>query len=104
MSWLCSQGLKILSRNYRGPKGGEVDIIARDGKLLLFIEVKTRTAGQSSRPLNAVNREKQSLIERGARHWISQLGCEKPAWRHDVIEVILEDNEKPQVNHVRDAF
>ncbi len=104
VSWLRSTGHKILSRNYRGPKGGEVDIIARDGKLLLFIEVKTRKAGQQSRPLNAVNQEKQALIQRGARHWITQLGHPKPAWRHDIIEVILEEGEKPMVNHVRNAF
>ena len=104
VSWLRSTGHKILSRNYRGPKGGEVDIIAREGKLLLFIEVKTRTAGQDIRPLDAVNREKQALIERGARHWITQLGHPQPAWRHDVLEIILEEGEKPQINQVRDAF
>ena len=104
VSWLRSTEHKILSRNYRGPKGGEVDIIARDGKLLLFIEVKTRTAGQSVRPLDAVDQKKQALIERGARHWITQLGHPKPPWRYDVIEIIFKEGEKPQINHVRDAF
>ena len=103
-SWLRAQGCNILSRNYCGPKGGEVDIIARDGKLLLFIEVKTRTGSQSMRPLDAVDREKQELIERGARHWITQLGHPRPAWRHDVLEITLQDGEKPQVNQVKDAF
>lgn len=103
-SWLRSQGHLILSRNYRAPRGGEVDIIARDGKQLLFVEVKTRTAGQGIRPLDAINQKKQQLIARGAKHWISQLGHEKPAWRYDVIEVIVSEGQKPCVNHVRDAF
>lgn len=104
VSWLRAQGCQILSRNYRGPKGGEVDIIARDGKLLLFIEVKTRTGKQSMRPLDAVDLEKQALIERGAQHWITQLGHPKPPWRHDVLEIILEEGQKPRVNQVKDAF
>ena len=104
VSWLRSTGHQILSRNFRGPKGGEVDIIAREGKVLLFIEVKTRTAGQKSRPLDAVNREKQALIERGARHWLTQLGATQPPWRHDVLEIILQEGKKPQINQVRDAF
>jgi putative endonuclease len=104
VSWLRSKGCKILSRNYRGPKGGEVDIIAREARLLLFIEVKTRKAGQALRPLDAVDRDKQALIERGANHWIMQLGHPKPAWRYDVCEVILQDGKKPRVKLVRDAF
>jgi len=104
VSWLRAHGCRILSRNYRGPKGGEVDIIARDDKLLLFIEVKTRKAGQSVRPLDAVDTNKQALIERGARHWITQLGHPQPPWRYDVCEVILEEGQKPRVNQVRNAF
>jgi putative endonuclease len=104
VSWLRSQRHHILSRNFRGPKGGEVDIIARKGQLLIFVEVKTRTAGQAIRPLDAVNRSKQALLERGARHWIKQLGKRQPPWRFDVVEVILEDGKRPQVNHVRNLF
>ncbi len=104
VSWLRSQGCKILSRNYRGPKGGEIDIIARDGKLLLFVEVKTRIGTQPIRPLDAVDHHKQKLIERGARHWISQLGTARPTWRYDVMEIILHNGQKPHINHVRNAF
>ena len=104
VSWLRSRGHAILSRNYRGPKGGEVDIIARQGRLLIFIEVKTRTAGQRVRPLDSVGRDKQALIARGARHWISQLGHAKPAWRYDVLEVLMREGELPEVRQIRNAF
>lgn len=102
--WLRSQGCRVLAKNFKGPHRGEVDIIARDGKLLLFVEVKTRREGSKVRPLDAVNKEKQGLIERGANAWLKQLGTRDIPWRFDVIEVHAAEGMKPRVNHVRDAF
>ena len=102
--WLRSQGCRILARNFKGPRRGEVDIIARDGKLLLFVEVKTRRQGTRIRPLDAVDATKQALIERGANAWLKRLGTRDLPWRFDVIEVFAADGAKPRVNHVRDAF
>jgi putative endonuclease len=103
-AWLRSQGCKVLARNFKGPRRGEVDIIARDGKLLLFIEVKTRREGSLVRPLDAVDKPKQALIERGANAWFKRLGTRNLRWRFDVIEVYVEDGKKPRVKQVRDAF
>jgi putative endonuclease len=102
--WLRSQGCKVLARNYKGPHGGEVDLIARVGKLLLFVEVKTRREGTRIRPFDAVDHPKQRLIERGANAWLKRLGTRALPWRFDVIEVYLEEGRKPRLNHVRDAF
>lgn len=104
VDWLRARGIKVLARNFKGPRRGEVDIVARDGRLLMFIEVKTRRAGGGIRPLDAVNREKQQLIERGANAWLKQLGTRELPWRFDVIEVLVEEGKLPDVNHVRDAF
>ncbi len=102
--WLRSQGCKVLARNFKGPRRGEVDIVARDGKLLLFVEVKTRREGTRIRPLDAVDKPKQALIERGANAWLKRLGTRDLPWRFDVIEVYVEDGKKPRVNQVRDVF
>lgn len=102
--WLRANGCQILARNYKGPRRGEVDIVARDGKLLLFVEVKTRREGSKIRGLDAVNREKQGLIERGANAWLKRLGTRDLPWRFDVIEIYVEDGKKPRVSRVRDAF
>jgi putative endonuclease len=102
--FLRSNGCRILARNFKAPRGGEVDIVARDGKLLLFVEVKTRHISTRIRPLDAVDKAKQALIERGANAWLRQLGTRNLPWRFDVIEVWLEEGRKPRVNHVRDAF
>jgi len=101
---LKAQGCKILYRNYRGPKGGEVDIVARDGETLSFVEVKTRTRRGYGRPLDAVDGAKQELIERGANAWLHLLGTRNLLWRFDVVEVILADGEIPEVTVVRDVF
>ena len=103
-AWLRANRCKILARNFRGPQRGEVDIVAREGKVLLFVEVKTRREGSIIRPLDAVGKEKQGLIERGANAWLKRLGRRSLPWRFDVIEVYVADGEKPRVNRIADAF
>jgi putative endonuclease len=102
--WLRANGCKILARNFRGPRRGEVDIVARDGKVLIFAEVKTRREGSKIRGLDAVGAEKQKLIERGANAWLKSLGTRNLPWRFDVMEVYLDDGKLPRVNRVKDAF
>lgn len=101
---LKAEGRKILYRNYRAPKGGEVDIVARDGDILSFVEVKTRTYRGYGRPLDAVDSSKQELIERGANAWLRLLGTRQLTWRFDVVEVILSEEKKPSVLVVNNAF
>ncbi len=103
-AWLRSQGCVILARNYKSPRQGEVDIIARDHKLLLFVEVKTRQKGAKIRGFDAVTKEKQALIERGANSWLRELRTRQLPWRFDVMEVNVKHGELPEVNHIRDAF
>jgi putative endonuclease len=103
-AWLRAHGCRILARNYRARDKGEVDIIAREGKLLLFVEVKTRREGAKIRGFDAVGKDKQRLIERGANSWLRRLGTRELPWRFDVIEIYVEDGEKPRINWIRDAF
>lgn len=103
--WLWTRGCKILYRNYRGPNGGELDIVCRHGSILAFVEVKTRTSTAFGRPALAVTIDKQSLILRGASAWIKLLGCpEDLQWRYDVAEVLLVPGQKPSVNWIQAAF
>jgi len=102
--WLRARNCKILARNFKGRKGGEVDIVARDGRQLLFTEVKTRKKGAAIRGLAAVNRKKRSLIERGANEWLRRLGTRDVPWRFDVIEVEVSEGEKPVVTRIENVF
>lgn len=95
---------KILYRNFRGPQGGEVDIVCRDkpNNELVFVEVKTRTDEEFGRPFSAVNRKKRRLIIRGAMTWLRMLDMPDITFRFDVVEVVM--HTPPEVRHIRDAF
>lgn len=101
---MWAHGMKVLYRQFTAPGGGEVDIIARDGEILVFCEVKTRTSEQFGRPADAVGTEKRKLITRGANAWIQELGFMPLRFRFDIIEVILRDGEVPEIRHIESAF
>jgi Holliday junction resolvase-like predicted endonuclease len=101
---LRRNGRKVLFRNYFGLHRGEVDIVARHGRALTFVEVKTRTSAAFGRPADAVNLEKQRLIQRGALDWLRLLGNPRITIRFDIAEVLLIDGEKPKVNIIENAF
>jgi len=99
---LRSIGYTILHRNFRC-RQGEVDIIARDGKTLVFVEVKTRKDGLID-PETAVNVDKQKTISRVAEVYLSRFGSSMPPARFDVVAVIWPRNQKPIIRHTPDAF
>lgn len=98
------RGGKVLFRNFRAPKGGEVDIVYRDEETLVFAEVKTRTSDQFGRPGDAVDREKERLIIRGANAWLRELNLPSVLFRFDVIEVFLLPGKQVEVKINKDAF
>lgn len=103
--WLHVRGgCRVLYRNYRAPKGGELDIVCRHGQVLAFVEVKTRTSTAFGRPALAVTPDKQQLIVRGAQGWLRLLRDREIPWRFDVVEVLLIPGRKPEVNWVQAAF
>jgi putative endonuclease len=104
VDWLRANNCKILARNFKGRKGGEVDIVASDGEQLLFTEVKTRQKDAMLRGLAAVNRRKQALIQRGANEWLRRLRTREIPWRFDVIEVEVSNGEKPIVRRIENVF
>ena len=101
---LRRNGRRVLYRNYRGLHRGEVDIAARHGKALSFVEVKTRTSTAFGRPADAVNKDKQQLIQRGALDWLRLLGNPRIPIRFDIAEVVLVSGEMPAINIIESAF
>lgn len=102
--WLAAHGRKVLARNFAAPEGGEVDIVCRHGDTLTFVEVKTRTRSGIHRPADAVTQDKQRLIQRGARTWLSLLGRPSISIRFDIAEIMLTEGLPPEVNVVVNAF
>ncbi len=100
--FLRDKGLKVLLRNYRCPLG-EIDIIARDGDVLVFVEVKTRTADEPT-PEDQVNHHKQHQLSKVAKTYLSRYGAAQPPARFDVVAVIWADGADPVVRHTPSAF
>ena len=102
--FLRSHGFKILYRNFRGRKGGEIDLVCRERNTLVFVEVKTRTREDFGRPLEAVNREKQRRISLGGLAWLRLLGNPDILFRFDVVEVVIAEGIDPRLELIRNAF
>ncbi len=102
--FLRRAGFKVLYRNFRGRRGGEIDLVCREGKTLVFVEVKTRTREDFGRPSAAVDRKKQRRISLGAFAWLRLLGNPEIAFRFDVVEVVVAEGARPRIDLIRNAF
>lgn len=100
---LKARGYKILARNCRN-RWGEIDIIARDGDTIVFVEVKTRSEHTEGRPEEAVTRTKQRQITRAAYAWLHQHKLDQHRCRFDVIAIVWRTGEEPIVDHIQSAF
>jgi len=100
---LAREGYRIVARNYRA-RGGEIDLIADDGGVLCFVEVKGRRSVAFGGPAESVTEEKQRRIERAAREWLARSREPDRPCRFDVVTVTQRDDAEPQVELLRDAF
>ncbi len=101
--YLETKGYKILTTNYRC-KRGEVDIIARDGQVLVFIEVKTRSGLGYGSPAAAVDKRKQQQISRAAQYYLAEQNLFDSPARFDVVSVLCDDTKQQQIDHINNAF
>jgi putative endonuclease len=99
---LKKRGYKVLERNYRTPLG-EIDLIARHQKVLVFIEVKTRTSARFGAGQEAVHYGKQARYRRLADYYLKQKRLGEIAVRFDVVGILWQDG-KPQVEVIERAF
>jgi putative endonuclease len=102
-AYLKGQKFTIVERNFRC-KGGEVDIIARDGKTLVFVEVKARRTLSFGPPQMAVTPFKQRQISKAALTWLAQKKQFGANARFDVVAILLPDYSVPVIDHIRNAF
>lgn len=95
--YLLAQGYTIVVRRFKA-RHGEIDIVAYDGEVLVFIEVKSSDRGHES-ALNNLNRDKRSRLGLAADEFCNRFELAPGQCRFDVITVVDED-----VQHIRDAF
>ena len=103
---LRRNGYKILYRNFKPARGGEVDLVCRDkaANALVFVEVKTRSSRIFGDPASAVNLDKQNLIARGALTWLRMLDNPDVPFRFDIVEVIFDGETPAACNVICNAF
>ncbi|QCH24734.1 YraN family protein [Mycobacteroides salmoniphilum] len=96
--YLRGDGFTILDRNWRC-RYGELDIVAADGEVLVFVEVKTRTGRAFGTPAEAVTHTKLRRLRRLAGIWLAAQDGSWPAVRIDVIEIRLSGSV-PEITHI----
>ena len=99
--YLAKKGYNILEKNWRQWRN-EIDIIARDGKYLVIVEVKTRQSNYFGEPETAVTYEKQKALIRAANTYIRYNNMDLEV-RFDIVSIIIA-KEKEQIHHIEDAF
>lgn len=97
--WLERQGLEIVDANWRCPLG-ELDIVARDGDVLAFVEVKTRSSTAFGHPAEAVTTGKLSRLRRLAGAWLAEHEVHASGMRIDVVAILRRPGRPTLVEHV----
>lgn len=101
-NFLIKKGYMIVDTNYRS-RFGEIDIIAKNKKVLVFVEVKTRSTSSIARPKEFVDYSKQQKIIATAQLYLqSEKTSLQP--RFDVIEVYCDNNIIKSIKHLENAF
>lgn len=96
-------GLKFLTANFRSARG-EIDLVFRDDDGLVFVEVKTRSSEDWTRPAAAVNARKRRLLSQTALDYLKLLKNPAVKIRFDIVEVLLRDGAVREVRHLPNTF
>ena len=96
------RGYRVVDRNYRC-RAGEIDLVVRRGRLLVFCEVKTRTSQMWGAPAEAVGVLKQNRIRRSAGTWLAEHRGRRRELRFDVVSVAVAEGGL-EVTHLPGAF
>ncbi len=97
--YLQKLGYEILDCNVNFPKAGELDIVAMDGRTLVFVEVRTRQDNAFGHPFETFTKSKIAKVVKASRMYLSENDVKCDFYRYDAIAV-FRDN----VEHIKDAF
>ena len=101
--YLQGQGMKFLTANFRSARG-EIDLIFRDDDCLAFVEVKTRSSEEWSRPAAAVDARKRKLLSQTALDYLQLLKNPPVKFRFDIVEVLLTEGAVREIRHLPNTF
>jgi putative endonuclease len=99
--FLKKKGYKIIASNFNG-KGFEIDLVARKGDMIAFVEVKRRKSSDFMNPLDSIGKKRQEHIIKGAKFFLQSNDC---CGRYDVrFDVITIIGKEENIEHYEDAF
>ena len=99
--FLADNGFKIIARNWRSPldRRDEIDLVCRDGEVLVFVEVKARSANALVPGYYTVDARKKKVLRRAAAAYLRQLHPPPDTFRLDVVEVTTRGDAKAEIRH-----
>ena len=103
VQFLKSKGLSICEVNFRC-SAGEIDIIALDADIVVFVEVKTRSSEDFGLPEEAVNYLKQKKLIQLAMYYLQKEHSQDRRCRFDVVSIIMKNDKVKKIDHFIDAF
>jgi putative endonuclease len=103
LAYLVSCGWEIEAHRFRLGRH-DVDLVARRGRLIAFVEVKTRKTATCGAPAEAVSARKQATVGRVAAAWRARYGRSSDEYRFDLVSVWKPSNGEARVEHVADAW
>jgi putative endonuclease len=95
--------LKFLAANFRSARG-EIDLVFRDGDCLAFVEVKTRSSEEWTRPAAAVDARKRKLLSQTALDYLKLPKNPPVKFRFDIVEVLITDGAVREIRHLPNTF
>jgi putative endonuclease len=102
VKFLKRKGYGIVAKNYKTPIG-EIDIVAKDGETLVFVEVKTRADNSFGHPFEAVNHRKREKLKKLALYFLKNCCKKELPSRFDVLSIHI-DGDSNEIEHIIDAF
>jgi putative endonuclease len=102
-AYLESKDWLIFDRNYFFEKA-EVDIVATDRNYIVFVEVKYRSNNYFGEPEDQITPAKEENIRKAAEAWMYERKMETAIARFDVISIVQQENEAPEIKHFKDVF
>lgn len=103
VDFLRRRGYQIIERNYRSLLG-EIDIVAKEGENIVFVEVKTRSSVDFGLPEEALSYDKRCRLSRLALHYLIHHKIKNVNSRFDVVSILMDENKVENIQLIKDAF